>query len=250
MGCCCSKPPQIIPVSTLPKSRVLDTQADPLPTQTKMLIYEAQTINKDIKTHLKMSKAKLGEGHYGSVRKSDHSYPNVPEGHLQPYATKTIIKKRMKGNLAALALESKFLQTADHPSIIRFHSKFEDQTYYHLTTELCSGGPFLTTLQAPRLTELQASHYLFKIFSLVNYLHQTGICHRDLKLDNLLLSSPTHKKIKLIDFGQSKFFDTTDPCVEFNSTVGDPSYVAPDVINDFYDCRCDIWSLGVVMFVV
>lgn len=88
------------------------------------------------------------------------------------------------------------------------------------------------------------------MFSAVNYLHQIGICHRDIKLDNFLLSNRTQKKIKLIDFGQSQFFDTQDPNVEFQSVVGDPGYVAPDVINGNYDCRCDIWSMGVIMFVV
>jgi len=102
-----------------------------------------------------------------------------------------------------------------------------------------------------------------KILSSVKHLHEHGICHRDLKPENFLFSDHTDDaEIKLIDFGLSKRFGpnalaTHDPllgtvCMEdkMHTIVGTPYYVAPEVLMGAYDFSCDVWSLGVILFIM
>lgn len=102
-----------------------------------------------------------------------------------------------------------------------------------------------------------------KILSSVKHLHEHGICHRDLKPENFLFSDKGEDaEIKLIDFGLSKRFGpnalaTHDPllgsvCMEekMHTIVGTPYYVAPEVLMGSYDFSCDVWSLGVILFIM
>jgi serine/threonine protein kinase len=88
------------------------------------------------------------------------------------------------------------------------------------------------------------------LFDAVIYCHGKGIVHRDLKLENLLLSSNelSQSTIKLADFGIACFTGADEP---LSKVVGTPGYVAPEVISRKpYDNRCDFWSLGVIMFIM
>jgi serine/threonine protein kinase len=79
------------------------------------------------------------------------------------------------------------------------------------------------------------------MLSAVRYLHEQGIAHRDLKLENFLFEQPgMHSPLKLIDFGLSKHFD---PKESMHQVVGSAYYTAPEVLGGNYDFRCDIWSL-------
>jgi calcium-dependent protein kinase len=79
----------------------------------------------------------------------------------------------------------------------------------------------------------------------VNYLHNCGICHRDLKLENVLFKEKDTFEPKLIDFGLSTEFGDSRP---LKSILGTPLYLAPEVLKAKYDHRCDIWSLGIMMY--
>jgi len=84
----------------------------------------------------------------------------------------------------------------------------------------------------------------------VNYLHSIGIMHRDLKLENFLFKNQMpDSELKLIDFGLSIIFGQGEP-TKFESKVGTPLYVAPEVIRGMYDEKCDYWSLGVMMYIL
>ncbi len=93
-----------------------------------------------------------------------------------------------------------------------------------------------------------------KILSAVKHLHEHGICHRDLKPENFLFSDKTvDAEIKLIDFGLSKRFGAiveSDPSEKMHTIVGTPYYVAPEVLKGNYDFECDVWSLGVILFIM
>ena len=79
------------------------------------------------------------------------------------------------------------------------------------------------------------------MLSAVRYLHEQGIAHRDLKLENFLFEQPgMHSPLKLIDFGLSKHFDEKE---SMHQVVGSAYYTAPEVLGGNYDFRCDIWSL-------
>ena len=79
------------------------------------------------------------------------------------------------------------------------------------------------------------------MLSAVRYLHEQGIAHRDLKLENFLFEQPgMHSPLKLIDFGLSKHFDEKE---SMHQVVGSAYYTAPEVLGGNYDFKCDIWSL-------
>eukprot|EP01016_Furgasonia_blochmanni_P012679 TRINITY_DN1633_c0_g1_i2.p1 TRINITY_DN1633_c0_g1~~TRINITY_DN1633_c0_g1_i2.p1 ORF type:complete len:524 (+),score=82.99 TRINITY_DN1633_c0_g1_i2:397-1968(+) len=147
--------------------------------------------------------------------------------------------------------EIAILRSMDHPNIVRFHESYQDEKYFHLVMEYCSGGELLEyIIQKKYLTEREAKEIMVKIFSAVKYLHDKKICHRDLKPDNFLFSrrSPD-AEIKLIDFGLSSSF-AADDFKHFSSQVGTALYMAPEVYSGKYDEKCDYWSLGVILHIL
>jgi calcium-dependent protein kinase len=91
---------------------------------------------------------------------------------------------------------------------------------------------------------------MLKIFSAIHYLHKRDICHRDIKPENFMfLDKSSESEIKVIDFGLSRKFEP-NATKTLDSVVGTPLYVAPEVLKQKYDYRCDNWSLGVLMYVL
>jgi calcium-dependent protein kinase len=121
--------------------------------------------------------------------------------------------------------------------------------------DLCVGGElFEKVVEAGRFDEGQAAVVMLQIFRVVHYLHENHICHRDLKPENFVFQekgAPASKKglqtLKLIDFGLSTRFN--DDTI-LQTKTGTPYYVAPQVLAGKYDQRCDIWSCGVIMYVL
>jgi calcium-dependent protein kinase len=89
-----------------------------------------------------------------------------------------------------------------------------------------------------------------QMLSAVKHLHEHNIVHRDLKPENFLMSDTSEvAEIKLIDFGLSKRFSNKEQLEKMKTVVGTPYYVAPEVLKGSYDGRCDVWSLGIMLFV-
>jgi calcium-dependent protein kinase len=91
-----------------------------------------------------------------------------------------------------------------------------------------------------------------QILSSINFLHSNNIAHRDLKPENFMFDSRgADSDLKLIDFGLSnKFSNKRDSKSSMDTLVGTPYYVAPEVLRGSYGPKCDIWSAGVIMFVL
>jgi len=90
--------------------------------------------------------------------------------------------------------------------------------------------------------------------SAINHCHQNKVVHRDIKPDNILVESVQNFKgetenwnIKIIDFGISTKFD---PSKKLTKGIGTPYYVAPEVIKQDYNEKCDIWSCGVILYIL
>jgi len=99
-----------------------------------------------------------------------------------------------------------------------------------------------------RITELEDSKVLRQMFEGIAYMHSKNVAHCDLKPDNFLfLTTAKDSPLKIIDFGMSKFVQRRK---YFETLCGTPYYVAPEVISGKYSEHCDMWSLGVVMFVM
>lgn len=87
-----------------------------------------------------------------------------------------------------------------------------------------------------------------QVLSGINYCHQKNIVHRDLKPENLLLDKDENNpKIKIIDFGTSQYFD---PETQMSQKFGTPYYIAPEVLKKKYTEKCDVWSLGVILYIL
>jgi calcium-dependent protein kinase len=87
-----------------------------------------------------------------------------------------------------------------------------------------------------------------QILGAVLYCHENGVVHRDLKPENVLYeSSKPGAPLKVVDFGTSRCFD---PNKKMTQKIGTPYYIAPEVLDNNYDEKCDIWSCGVIMYIL
>ena len=115
--------------------------------------------------------------------------------------------------------------------------------------ELCTGGElFDKIVNEGLLAEKPAAHLMKQIFAALYYLHDHGIMHRDLKPENFLFAShDADAPVKVIDFGLGATFT---PGQRMSTKAGTPYYVSPQVLKGNYNEKCDIWSAGVIMFIL
>ncbi|XP_061459483.1 serine/threonine-protein kinase Chk2 isoform X3 [Rhineura floridana] len=147
--------------------------------------------------------------------------------------------------------EVEILKKIDHPCLIKIIDFFEGEDFF-IVLELMEGGElFDKVLRPARLSEATCKLYFYQMLLAVQYLHEKGIIHRDLKLENVLLSSPeANCLIKITDFGQSKILGETSL---MKTLCGTPDYLAPEVQTfsgtGGYGRSVDCWSLGVILFI-
>lgn len=189
---------------------------------------------------------KLGSGAFGFVRVGTHKITG------QKRAIKTIqkdsITKDMKEH-SKFFNEVDILSKADHPNIVRLYEFYEDEKYYHLVTEYITGGElFDFIIKSRMLSEPIAAHFMKQILSAITYCHSNSIVHRDLKPENLLLDKDSPDALlKIIDFGTSKIFDTDS---KMTQKYGTAYYIAPEVLRREYNEKCDVWSCGVILYIL
>ena len=189
----------------------------------------------------------IGHGSYGHVYRCQ----NISTGNV--YACKKFDKKLIK-NKTRLKTEINLLRELDHPNIVKLYETFEDKQYIYLIMEECSGGELFQRLALNAknnqlYTEKDAARLMKQILEAVNYLHHHGICHRDLKPENILLSSMSDNfQLKLIDFGLSKVLKTMNGLMK--DKVGTVYYMAPEVFQGKYTIKCDVWSCGVILYIM
>jgi calcium-dependent protein kinase len=190
----------------------------------------------------------LGKGKFGTVRKAVH------KTHLDLYvAIKTISKNEKLFSTKALLQEIAILRGIDHPNIIKFYDLFEEPTVVHIVMEYCSGGElFDRIIEKGSLSEHEAARIMYKIVGAVNHLHLLGVCHRDLKPQNVLFENLAEDaEMKLIDFGLSSVTARSlKGAKDMHTFVGTPYYIAPEVLLGDYTVKCDVWSLGVIVYVM
>jgi len=191
-----------------------------------------------------MDKKKLGEGSYGSVNKAK----NKASGAMR--AVKTISKAQMK-NIDRFKQEIAIMKMMDHPNIIKLFESFEDHRNIYLVMELCSGGElFDRIIESGHFTEAQAATLMQQIVRAIYYMHENHVCHRDLKPENFLFMTKDaieKNLLKIIDFGLSCKFE---PGKVLTTKAGTAYYVAPQVLAGRYDQLSDLWSVGVIMYVM
>jgi calcium-dependent protein kinase len=170
---------------------------------------------------------------------------------------KRACKQLTKGKIANMekfTIEINIMIKMDHPNIIKLYEVFEDNRYIHLIMEMCTGGELFDRIidrinKKKLFTEKEAAIIFKQMMSAICYCHGQKICHRDLKPENLLLCNNSEDSpIKVIDFGLSKIF--TDNNRKMTTKVGTAYYVSPEVLAGDYDEKCDIWSAGVILYIL
>ena len=168
------------------------------------------------------------------------------------YACKEMQKKKLT-DIEGFTREINIMIKLDHPNIIKLYEVYENETYVYIIMELCTGGELFdriidNTDQGKQFSEKQAAAIFQQMMSAINYCHKNGIVHRDLKPENLLyLTKDANSPIKVIDFGMSKKYDKKN---YMNEKVGTAYYISPEVLKGKYDEKCDIWSAGVILYII
>ena len=219
------------------------------------------TINKGDITQFYEVIKKIGEGSYGKIYK----VKNKQSGDIR--AMKQILKSKIP-DINKFQNEIKILAMVDHPNIVRLFEVIEDDKYFNLFQELCTGGELSRKIQTTQLKEKEIARIFNEIMSAVAYCHEKGIVHRDLKLENILFASDSpDSPVKIIDFGFSVLLgknnlnkdknkdDNGNNLKKFGfkrmkSKVGTLYYISPEIIKGNYDEKCDIWACGVILYIL
>jgi calcium-dependent protein kinase len=203
---------------------------------------------KTITAEYNIERKTIGTGTYGMVAKGVHKITRAVR------AVKTIQKTRLKGQnkVQQFRQEIQIMKEMDHPNILKLYETYEDRNNIYLVLELCKGGELFDRIadRGTGLTEELAAEYMKQILQALYYMHTAGVMHRDLKPENFLLFGPKDEDpLKVIDFGLATHFDTTkrDPK---KTRAGTPYYVSPQVLTDVYTEKCDVWSAGVICYIL
>ena len=189
----------------------------------------------------------LGSGSYGSVYMARN---NVTENIV---AIK-VIEKVQENMIDDMEIQNEIniLKTLSHPNIVKIYEFFDSPLNYYIVTEFCKKGELFSYIKN-EYNERQLSVLFYQVFSGLVYLHEKKILHRDLKLENIMVSEierdiVTEEEyfwIKIIDFGTAKIFEKNR--VE-KAVIGSSYYIAPEVLNQRYNEKCDTWSIGVILY--
>jgi calcium/calmodulin-dependent protein kinase I len=139
-----------------------------------------------------------------------------------------------------------------HPNLVGLHEIYKVGDDYNIVMEYIRGGELLDRIVLKEFyNEKEARNVCQSLFQAMAYCHEKRIAHRDLKPENLLLiSEHDDASIKIADFGFAKIC----PPNGYLTMCGSPSYVAPEILTSHvtgaYDVQCDMWSLGVIAYVL
>ena len=192
---------------------------------------------------------KLGDGAYGTVYLATNLMTK------QKVAMKKIDKvKDNEIDDMEIKNEIDILRKLDHPNIVKIIEFYSASKAYYIITDYCSCGELYNQIKF-QYNEYQLSVLFYQVFSGLYYLHSKNIVHRDLKLENILISEmepdkKTNKKyfwIKIIDFGTAKIFEKNK---NEKTVIGSSYYIAPEVLQKNYNEKCDTWSAGVILYML
>ncbi|XP_054786291.1 CDPK-related kinase 5-like isoform X2 [Prosopis cineraria] len=192
----------------------------------------------------------VGRGHFGYTCSARFK---KGERKGQEVAVKVIPKAKMSTAIAVedVRREVKILRAlTGHNNLVQFYDAFEDQDNVYIVMELCEGGELLDRIlsRGGKYSEDDAKAVIIQILNVVAFCHLQGVVHRDLKPENFLyVSKDENAELKAIDFGLSDF---VKPDERLNDIVGSAYYVAPEVLHRSYGTEADVWSVGVIAYIL
>ena len=186
----------------------------------------------------------LGMGAYGKVRLyRDKNYKDLL------FAIKTLKKEGISSyQFNLLKSEVNILSNLDHPNIVKYFGAFEDNYYVHIVMEYLKGYDLYKIISLKKYTgfdEKDMCEIIHQLLKALSFIHSQDIIHRDIKPENILFANKKdYSTLKLIDFGLA----TTSN--KDTKTVGTPYYMSPEVIDGHSNPRSDIWSVGVIIYLM
>ncbi|XP_019069281.1 calcium-dependent protein kinase 26-like [Solanum lycopersicum] len=198
-----------------------------------------------LKEHYNLGE-KLGHGQFGTT------FLCIEKGTGKKYACKSIAKRKLltDEDVDDVRREIQIMHhLSGHQNVISIKGAYEDAVAVHVVMELCTGGElFDRIIKRGHYSERQAAELARTILGVVEACHSLGVMHRDLKPENFLfVNEEEDSPLKTIDFGLSMFFK---PGQIFDDVVGSPYYVAPEVLRKRYGPEADIWSAGVIIYIL
>uniref|UniRef100_A0A1J3DF73 non-specific serine/threonine protein kinase n=1 Tax=Noccaea caerulescens TaxID=107243 RepID=A0A1J3DF73_NOCCA len=205
--------------------------------------------SKDFQTKMELGE-EIGRGHFGYTCSAKFKKGELKD---QEVAVKVIPKSKMTTAISIedVRREVKILRAlSGHSNLVQFYDAFEDNANVYIVMELCGGGELLDRILARggKYSEDDAKAVLRQILDVVAFCHLQGVVHRDLKPENFLYTSKEeNSQLKVIDFGLSDF---VRPDERLNDIVGSAYYVAPEVLHRSYTTEADVWSIGVIAYIL
>ncbi|KAL5188662.1 Calcium-dependent protein kinase SK5 [Glycine soja] len=214
---------------------------------------------------------KLGQGQFGTT------FECTRRASGGKFACKSIPKRKLlcKEDYEDVWREIQIMHhLSEHAHVVRIEGTYEDSSAVHLVMELCEGGElFDRIVQKGHYSERQAARLIKTIVEVVEACHSLGVMHRDLKPENFLFDTVDEDaKLKATDFGLSVFYKPvivrstgnafklymplcltqldTFSGESFCDVVGSPYYVAPEVLRKHYGPESDVWSAGVILYIL
>ena len=191
----------------------------------------------------------LGSGSFGSVYEAENSI-------FQNTVAMKVIKKDPNNELDEQEIRNEIdiLKKLSHPNIVKIYEFYISNSHYYIITEFCKEGELFSYIKN-KYNEHQLAVLFYQVFSGLWYLHDNKILHRDIKLENIMISKKekdnnTGEELfwaKIIDFGTAKIFEKNKREMD---VVGSSYYIAPEVLKQNYNEKCDTWSVGVILYMM
>jgi serine/threonine protein kinase/Ca2+-binding EF-hand superfamily protein len=158
-----------------------------------------------------------------------------------------VIKKGNVSELSQLDVEIQAMQMLRHPAVVRLYNVDSDERYIYLEMELCGGGSLYDHLQSEPFPEPLARYYFYQLIKGLQYCHSMGVCHRDLRLENLLMDN--YGNMKITDFGQARIFKKGWDLFS-TQLVGSLYHLSPEQIEGkvYSGEKVDIWGAGIILY--
>jgi len=164
------------------------------------------------------------------------------------YAVKMMKVQKYISNVIKSEIE--IMKMVKHKNVASIVAVYENKKKVYIVMEKYDGGDLFDLVVSKGgkfQDEAAAAKIVKQILEGLQYLHSRRIAHCDVKLCNIMLTSPMDQKVKLIDFGVSQI---VKPGESLHAEVGSPSFIAPEVLMGSYNEMCDMWSLGCVVFIM
>lgn len=213
---------------------------------------DISSFSSQLKSRYRVDPRVIGRGSFAVVRRC------IDRMSYGECAVKSVNKSNPAFDLKGFISEIKVLQEVSHPNMISLVDVFEDDKYFHIVTDLCTGGELFTKIvekmESPNpnpnegccFKEDEARRVLIDVLKAVQHMHSRGIVHRDIKPENIVfVTRNDDSPVKVVDFGFACKGDPSQVLVQF---CGSLPYMAPQVFEKRYNAACDLWSVGIIAY--